>query len=748
MPWSIRQNFGTCDGFAVVKDDDNEIEGCHSTRSEAQAQLAALNASENETRSIKGRLGDFLSRRRDELELTTADLAEAAGVAESTMTSILSGEIARPPDARLRRLAQLLDVSFERLRGLLPSGRQEPEEVTQGTSPRSYVKHLRSDDKVDVYGGHGVVFGGQDLEGDTFDPDTDYMLKSIGKPPYFLDHTLDQMMEIDGKMYQLKGIKDQVGEVIVIEPDDFGLYMEFQVEKANRYSKLVNEMVNTGKKGLSTGSPGHLVIRENGHIRRWMISELSGTLTPAEPRTRGVERLKQLQQLINEHPNLKAAILEASNATDNATVDDSALHTDARQKKKPKTIEVLTMAETDTALDGRVSAIESKIDKLDELMNKFDNSITTITKALMETPKAKGKTIAPDSEGKQHSDIKSFSDFLVAIYRKNYSRLANVYKSFEVKDQTEGTGTAGGFLVPEAFSEALLQVDAQMQPLRSRVTTIPVTVDQGRFPVLDQFINPTTQGSGQVPAAAGIVTTTTAEGATLTETDATFEQLTWSINKIGGFTQASMELMEDSPISVEALLANLFRIAIGAKNERNIVRGSGVGEPQGIINAGCTVTVNVATDNTFAYPDALNMLTRFKNVTGSQPVWIIHPSVWQEIGVFETSAGGGVWQANFQSPLGVGLLGFPIVVSEHLAALVSGTGGDRVLLADLGAYYFFQRSQLTIAFSEHFAFTSQLGTWTFHQRNDGKPFLRSSIRLAGPDDVAGTNVSPFVLLND
>lgn len=47
MPWDIRENFGDCKGFAVVKRDDDEIEGCHETREAAEAQMRALYASEN-----------------------------------------------------------------------------------------------------------------------------------------------------------------------------------------------------------------------------------------------------------------------------------------------------------------------------------------------------------------------------------------------------------------------------------------------------------------------------------------------------------------------------------------------------------------------------------------------------------------------------------------------------------------------------------------------------------------------------
>jgi hypothetical protein len=50
MPWSIVEGDERCDAgeFAVVKDEDLELEGCHATREEAEAQIAALNASESE----------------------------------------------------------------------------------------------------------------------------------------------------------------------------------------------------------------------------------------------------------------------------------------------------------------------------------------------------------------------------------------------------------------------------------------------------------------------------------------------------------------------------------------------------------------------------------------------------------------------------------------------------------------------------------------------------------------------------
>lgn len=42
MPWHIDPNNSLCNGFAVVKDEDGELEGCHKTEQQAKDQIAAL----------------------------------------------------------------------------------------------------------------------------------------------------------------------------------------------------------------------------------------------------------------------------------------------------------------------------------------------------------------------------------------------------------------------------------------------------------------------------------------------------------------------------------------------------------------------------------------------------------------------------------------------------------------------------------------------------------------------------------
>jgi len=75
MPWHIETSNPECrSGYAVVKDSDATVEGCHRTRREALAQLAALNIAESE-RSIV--VFDLVEERQENYEPTDAMVAEA-----------------------------------------------------------------------------------------------------------------------------------------------------------------------------------------------------------------------------------------------------------------------------------------------------------------------------------------------------------------------------------------------------------------------------------------------------------------------------------------------------------------------------------------------------------------------------------------------------------------------------------------------------------------------------------------------
>lgn len=89
---------------------------------------------------VFGELGDFINRRRQELEMTWQDISDAMPASGrrdvSTLQAIAAGDIMRPPDIVLRALAAALEVSFETLRRLAPAV-QNNSEKEDSTMPES-----------------------------------------------------------------------------------------------------------------------------------------------------------------------------------------------------------------------------------------------------------------------------------------------------------------------------------------------------------------------------------------------------------------------------------------------------------------------------------------------------------------------------------------------------------------------------------------------------------------------------------
>jgi 2'-5' RNA ligase len=119
----------------------------------------------------------------------------------------------------------------------------------------------------------GIVYGGHDLVGDTFTKATDlgFGRDPVGMPVFY-DHAQ-------------RGIKSQIGHVTAWKADDDGIDFEVELDRRHKYAEMVMGLARKGALGGSTGALSHLVVRERGALKRWIVGELSLTPTPAEPRS-------------------------------------------------------------------------------------------------------------------------------------------------------------------------------------------------------------------------------------------------------------------------------------------------------------------------------------------------------------------------------------------------------------------------------------------------------------------------------
>ena len=295
------------------------------------------------------------------------------------------------------------------------------------------LKILEQDDSQAVIGGYGVVFGGVDLDGETFTAETDFMLDLVPRKLVYIDHSEATFTTDDGKRIKLTAIDDPVGEVLEVTPDDVGLYMRLQIDKANRYWNIVEQMLATGKAGLSSGTIGHLARRKGSEITRWPIVEESITLTPAEPRTvAGVTRLKHL---VEANPELEAIVTEADGTP---AVGDAATD-EAEANQIETTIQIVESDDMAEETQAKVAALTEKVDGLSDSLNK-------IMEVMENSPALKCAGYTTDDGGAADETHKSFGDFLLAIKRRDAKRLAQVYKAQrddgDTKDMAEAAGAS------------------------------------------------------------------------------------------------------------------------------------------------------------------------------------------------------------------------------------------------------------------------------------------------------------------
>lgn len=598
-------------------------------------------------------------------------------------------------------------------------------------------------------GGYLVVYGDPaqpDLEGDFFTPRTDFDFEDGHQVGVYYLHGLDPTLK-----------KRRLGRA-TLRHDPAGIWLEAQLNLRDDYERAVYDLAQAGALGWSSGAAAHLVEREpytasrraDGevyHITRWTIAEASLTPAPAEPRAR-VLPLKSLATQSSQFtvqgsqcpdeshqqsaPGEQAAATQGppSRRAAMRTVNSSEYPEPGTQNSEPNPLypsqRSLPMSDTPNTFQSQLADVSDQLARVLQYME--------------DAPSIKSAGYFTIDGGAADPQIKSFGDWLLAVMRGDDTRLRRIYRS--AKTLSGDSGGAGGYTVPTEYSGQLLQIATGSSPVLARVRRIPVSAPMGEYPALDQYLVPVA-GTGETALAGGTKPGKRQEGAAYSETEPQFEMIRYRItDAASGMVKVTKELRADSLAGIEAFLRNVIGVAVANKLEHYILRGSGAGEPLGILNAPALVNVTPANNNVFAYADAVNMISRFKAVGGA-PVWLYHPGMINDIAKFEIGTGGAVFVNNLSTSMNMTLLGNPMLSSEHLP---QPDQNGCVLLADLGAYVLFEKGGLYIEFSEHAAFAEGKDTWRFGVRCDGQPWMKSPITLADPQ--GSYTVSPYVNFQD
>jgi len=218
---------------------------------------------------------------------------------------------------------------------------------------------------------------------------------------------------------------------------------------------------------------------------------------------------------------------------------------------------------------------------------------------------------------------------------------------------------------------------------------------------------------------------------------------------MAGLVYVTNTLLEDSPISLEPLLGGLFAEEFALETDDAIYAGTGAGQPLGILNAPCLVSVTAEAGQaaaTILTENIINMWARMWPPSRARAVWVINTDILPQLMTLVINVGTGGMPV-FMPPNGlVGapygtIFGRPVVETEQCKTL--GTQGD-IALCDFGYYLLGQKvTGIQAATSIHLKFNYDETAFRYVMRLDGQPWLNAAIT-----PMNGTNtLSPFVVLD-
>lgn len=344
-----------------------------------------------------------------------------------------------------------------------------------------------------------------------------------------------------------------------------------------------------------------------------------------------------------------------------------------------------------------------------------------------------GRTVGDALNGQ----FESFGEFLKAADYGSQIKNGHIDSRF-VKALGEGQGDQGGFLVPEEYRAEIMMLSLEDSVVRPRATVIPMDRETVAIPT----IRSTSHASS---VYGGVVAYWTPENTSVTQTEPTFSQARLNAHKLAGGTKVGMELMEDSVISIEALLLQMFGGAVGFFEDDAFINGTGAGQPTGILNAAALVSVSKETGQaaaTIVWENVVKMFARMLPSSLGSAVWVANLDTVPQLATMSLAVGTGgapVWLQNGQGALPTSILGRPVVYTEKAQTL--GTAGD-LYFTDFRQYLIGDRRSLQVTNSPHSSFLSDQMDWKFTHRVDGRPWIDSALT---PRNGSNT-LSPFVSL--
>lgn len=318
------------------------------------------------------------------------------------------------------------------------------------------------------------------------------------------------------------------------------------------------------------------------------------------------------------------------------------------------------LGETKERMDKLQDALDATEKKWQDAVQKLEQRIAT--------PKADGggkKDVEPTEAERKHAAWLHYA-------RKGADSLAPE----ERKDLISSDDSAGGYLAPSEFRAEMIKSIVEFSPVRSVARVVPTSAKSVKWP------KRTTSASATWVSEVGTRSETTNPAFGVEEIPT---------HEVFARTDVSLELLEDSMFNLEQFLREEYGEQFGVSEGTAFVKGSGVGQPQGIVAAGNGLLSVTGADTTGHFVVANEFIDTFYTIKDSYSrngLWMLNRLMIRNVRKYTFSLSGEtvayVWQPGLggEPPT---LLGRPYVEAPDLdvdTATAPAAGRNVALFGD------------------------------------------------------------------
>jgi len=322
------------------------------------------------------------------------------------------------------------------------------------------------------------------------------------------------------------------------------------------------------------------------------------------------------------------------------------------------------------------------------------------------------------------------TDFFSAVFAGRF------HPNLTTRSMIEGLASDGGFLVPTETSEIIHNVALENEIVLPNAYVMPMKTNDKNIPGLNI-------GNHSNNLFGGFTASYKPEAGTLDEANPKARLMALSAKKLTGFLKISRELFDDIP-GGGGQIAEICGKGLAWYRDLSFLKGSGAGEPLGILNSDCLVTVDAEDGqaaDTIIYENLINMMARMFAGSFANSVWVAHQTTIPQLLTLSVAigTGGDHIPVMTKGKNGFEILTRPVIFTEKTEAL--GNKGD-IMLCDFAQYVVGLREELRLEYSPHVYFTTDQIAARLIARHDGMPLWDQALTL----EDGSTTVSPFVTL--